>query len=96
MKRYLPLRDPDLIMSILSNISFLGGVSDTQRAKIFRRLEIGEFEKGECVSQHGEEAAHLYIITKGKINLLLTDNTVVVRKREFHVGDCFGEAAFWR
>ena len=94
MKRYVPLKDPDSVMSILSNISFLGGVSEAQRKKILHRLESGQFEKGECVSQHGEEAAHLYIITKGKIDLVLTDDTVVVRKREFHVGDCFGEAAF--
>ncbi|MEI8310151.1 MAG: cyclic nucleotide-binding domain-containing protein [Verrucomicrobiota bacterium] len=94
MKRYAPLEDPDSVMSILSNISFLGGVSDTQRDKVFRLLETGQFEKGECVSQHGEEAAHLYIITKGKIDLLLTDDKVVVKKREFKVGDCFGEAAF--
>jgi len=94
MKRYVPLGDPDPVMSILSNVSFLGGVSDVQRQKIFRHLEIGQFVRGECVSQHGEEAAHLYIITKGRIDLLLTDNTVVVRKRGFNVGDCFGEAAF--
>lgn len=94
MKRYVPLKDPDSVMSILSNISFFGGVSDVQRKKVFHRLEIGQFAQGECVSQHGEEAAHLYIITKGRIDLLLTDNTVVVRKREFGVGDCFGEAAF--
>ena len=92
--RFVPLRDPESLMSILSNISFLGGVSDSQRSKIFQRLEIGRFEKGECVSKHGEEAVHIYIITKGKIVLMLTDNKVEVRKREFKVGDCFGEAAF--
>jgi CRP-like cAMP-binding protein len=94
MKRYVPLKDPDSVISILSSISFLGGVSDTQRSKVFRLLETGQFEKGESVSQHGEEAAHLYIITKGKIDLLLTDNKIVVKKRDFAVGDCFGEAAF--
>lgn len=94
MKRYVPLSDPDSVMSILSKISFLGGVSETQRSKVFGLLETGQFEKGECVSRRGEEAAHLYIITKGKIELLLTDNVVVVKKREFTVGDCFGEAAF--
>jgi CRP/FNR family transcriptional regulator, cyclic AMP receptor protein len=94
MKRYVPLKDPCSVLSILSNISILGGVSDAQRKEIFRRLETGRFEKGECVSQHGEEASHLYIIAKGKIDLLLTDNKVVVWKRAFHVGDCFGEAAF--
>ena len=94
MNRYIPLRNPGSVLSILSSISFLGGVSDTQRDKIFCRLEVGQFKQGECVSQHGEAAEHIYIITKGKIDLLLTDNNIEVRKRDFNVGDCFGEAAF--
>ncbi len=92
--RYFPLRNLESLTSILSNISFLGGVSDAQRDKIFQHLEIGRFKQGEFVSKHGEEAAHIYIIMKGKIVLTLTDNKVEVKKREFHVGDCFGEAAF--
>jgi len=80
-------------MSILSKISFLGGVSDAQRNKIFQLLEISSFKKGEYVSRKGEEPSHIYIIRKGKIELLITDNKVAVKKREFNVGACFGEAA---
>src|SRR5438874_2258230 len=93
MKEYTPLKDADSVISILSKISFLGGVSDAQREEIFRLLEVGSFKKGEYVSKKGEEPSHIYIIKKGKIDLLLTDNEVEVTKREFHVGDCFGEAA---
>lgn len=93
MKEYAPLIDVDSVLSILSQISFLGGVSDAQRAEIFRRLEIGSFQKGEFVSKKGEEPSHIYIIKKGKIDLLITDNEVAITKREFHVGECFGEAA---
>ena len=93
MKEYTPLKDVEPVISILSKISFLGGVSDAQRNKIFRLLEIVFFKKGEYVSKRGEEPSHIYIIKTGKIALLITDNEVAVRKREFNVGDCFGEAA---
>jgi CRP-like cAMP-binding protein len=78
---------------ILSKISFLGGVSDDQREEIFRYLEVGLFKKGEYVSRKDEEPSHIYIIKQGKIELLITDEEVTVKKREFNVGDCFGEAA---
>lgn len=93
MKEYPPLTDVDSVISILSKISFLGGVSDAQREEIFSRLELGVFKKGEYVSKRGEEPTHIYIIKKGRIDLLLADNDVAVTKREFKVGDCFGEAA---
>jgi CRP/FNR family cyclic AMP-dependent transcriptional regulator len=93
MKEYTPLTDVEPILSILSKISFLGGVSDAQREEIFHRLEVGQFKKGEYVSRKGEVPSHIYIIKKGKIDLLITDNEVAIKKREFNVGDCFGEAA---
>ena len=93
MKEFTPLKDVESVISILSKISFLGGVSDAQRNEIFRFLEIGFFKEGEYVSKRGEEPSHIYIIKKGKVDLLITDNDVAVRKREFTVGDCFGEAA---
>ena len=93
MRKYLPLEDADSVMAILSKISFLGGVSEAQRNEIFRLLEVGLFKKGEYVSRKGEEPSHIYIINKGKIDLLITDHAVAIRKREFNVGDCFGEAA---
>src|SRR5580692_7233761 len=93
MKQYTPLKDVDSVILILSHISFLGGVSEVQRNKIFRILEIGHFKAGEYVSRRGDEPSHIYIIKSGKIDLLITDNDVAVRKREFTVGDCFGEAA---
>lgn len=93
MKEYAPLKEVGSVITILSKISFLGGVSDTQRDEIFQLLEVGLFKKGEYVAKRGEEPSHIYIIKKGKIALLITDDEVVVQKREFNVGDCFGEAA---
>ncbi len=93
MKEFAPLEDTESVMSILSKISFLGGVSDAERSEVFRRLEMGHFKKGEYICKRGEEPSHIYIINKGKVDLLITDNEVSVKKREFNVGDCFGEAA---
>jgi len=94
MKNYSPLEDFESIQPILSKISFLGGVSDSQRDAIFRLMEKQRFQKGEFISRVNEEASHIYIIASGKIDLLITDhNGVAMRKREFNVGDCFGEAA---
>lgn len=93
MKQFAPLTDVDSVLSILSKISFLGGVSDEQRAKIFRRMEVVSFKAGEYVSRQGEEPSHIYIIRSGRVELLISDDDVAVRKREFTVGECFGEAA---
>ena len=93
MKRYTPLTDVESVISILSRISFLGGVSDAQREEIFNLFEIGKFKKGEYVSRKGEEPSHIYIIREGTIDLMVTDNEVALRKRQFKVGECFGEAA---
>ena len=94
MKEYSPLTDIEPVMSILSTISFLGGVSDSQRDEILKRFEVGAFRKGEYISHKGDVPSHIYIIRAGKVDLMLTDQRgVESRKREFTVGDCFGEAA---
>ena len=93
MNRFSPLEDVKSVESILAHISFLGGVSDSERNEIFRLFEVGRFKKDEFVSRRGEEASHIYIIRTGRIDLLITDNDVAIKKREFNIGDCFGEAA---
>ncbi|MBC8127258.1 MAG: cyclic nucleotide-binding domain-containing protein [Gloeobacteraceae cyanobacterium ES-bin-144] len=93
MKTFSPLHDLDSVLTILSKISFLGGVSDAQREQIFRLLETGFFRKGEYVSRRGEEPSHIYIIKSGRIDLMINDQEFAVKKREFNVGACFGEAA---
>lgn len=93
MKEFTPLDDVSSIMSILPSISFLGAVSDEQREEIYPYFEVGTFKKGEYISKRGEQPSHIYIIRKGRVALEITDNEVVINKREFKVGDCFGEAA---
>ncbi len=91
MKDFAPLTDVESVLSILSKISVLGGVSDAEREEVFRQLEIGRFKKGESIIARGEEPTHLYIIKTGKVDLLLTDADGTIKERQFGVGDCFGE-----
>ncbi len=93
MNTFTPLQDVQSVVCILSKISFLGGVSDEQRARIFRLLETGAFKKGEYISKKGEQPTHIYIIVKGRVDLLITDSDTAIKKRAFGIGDCFGEAA---
>jgi CRP/FNR family transcriptional regulator, cyclic AMP receptor protein len=93
MKEYAAFEDVESVMSILSRISFFGGISDEERNEIFRLLEVGAFKKGEYISRRGETPSHIYIVKKGRIDLLITNNDVAIKKRDFNVGDCFGEAA---
>jgi CRP-like cAMP-binding protein len=93
MNQRRPLTDVDSVMPILSKISFLGGIADDQRQEIFDLLEVTELRKGEYISKRGEEPSCIYIIKKGRVDVLITDDEVTVRKRQFNVGDCFGEAA---
>jgi CRP-like cAMP-binding protein len=94
MHNHSPLADFSSVIAILSKISFLGGVSDAQRDTLFRYFETAHFAKGEYVARRGETPSHIYIIQSGRINLLIESNGASVIKREFCVGDCFGEAAF--
>jgi len=93
MKKHAPLTDISTVIAILSRISFLGGVTDEQREKMFRHFETARFQKGEYIARRGEAPTHIYIIQSGKVGLELSSDGVSVTKREFHVGDCFGEAA---
>ena len=93
MNLFTPLKDADSVLSILSQISIFGGVTESQSKEIFRRLETGYFKKGDCIFKKGDEPTHIYIVKKGMVDLRITDNEVVIHKKELGVGECFGEAS---
>ena len=93
MKQYKPLEDIDSVLPVLSRISFLGGIADSNRAVIFKRFETATFAPGEYVARQGEEPSHIHIIRQGRVELRIADAGHTVHKRSFEVGDCFGEAA---
>ena len=93
MTTYTTLEDARSVLSILSRISVWGGLTDEQREKIYRRLEVGSFAKGECVFRKGEQPSHIFILRSGKIEIVTSDGDVSVRKETVEPGGCFGVIA---
>ena len=90
MKPFMPLESIDSVLPILSKIALWGGTSDEERSKIFKRLEVGIFEKGEYIFQKGDQPCHIYIVKKGQIGIFISDEDTVVEKEILTVGGCFG------
>lgn len=93
MRPFVPLVDIESVLPILSQIAILGGFLDRQLHEILKCLEEGVFKQGEYIFQKGEDPSHIYIVKKGKIDLLITDQEVLLKKKTLTVGDCFGEAS---
>lgn len=94
MNRTVPLTDFDSVSAIISQLRIFGGVTDSQRATIFCRLELWLLRKGECVFCKGDDPSAIYIVKSGKIDLQIAENDVMIHKHELCVGECFGEASF--
>jgi CRP-like cAMP-binding protein len=93
MKQFVPLNYDGPVQAILSNIPFLGGISDAQRRLIFSYFETASYEVGEYIARKDETPSHIYIIKSGSVSLVLEDSKSAVSKRHFGEGDSFGEAA---
>ncbi len=93
MKPFVPLGDTESVHKILSEIAILGGFSDRQLSEIFKYLEEAVYEPGESIFQKGDEPSYIYIVKKGKIDLLITKQKVILKKKTLAAGDCFGEAS---
>ena len=93
MKAFVPLEDVQSVLPILSDIAIWGGVTDSQRQKIFTKLEVGAFRQGEYVFRKGDEPSYIYIVKTGKIGLMIADKEVTLEKKVLERGECFGEAS---
>ena len=93
MKTYRPLEDIESVKAILSKISIWGGLSDDQQEKIYKQLEVGSFRKGEYIFRKGDQPAHVYIVKSGKIDLMASDQDIIVQKEMVKTGGSFGVAA---
>ena len=93
MNTFVPLESPAEIISILTQISIFGGISDAQQTAIFSRLERGSIKEGQFVFQKGDEPSHIYIVRSGGIELFIPDQRARIRKKRLGVGECFGQVA---
>jgi len=93
MLSFRPLTDFSPVRPILARISFLGGISDEQLESLHPYFEETRVPAGACIAREGEEPSHIYIVREGRVGLRIKLKDGVVNKREFGVGDSFGEAA---
>ena len=93
MKSFTPLDSIGSVLPILSKIALWGGMSDEQRSKIFKHLEVGIFKKDEYIFHRGDHPSHIYIVKTGKVDLFISEREAVVEKETLTVGGCFGVAA---
>jgi CRP/FNR family cyclic AMP-dependent transcriptional regulator len=93
MKIYHPLSNINSVISILSQISLWGGLTGEQQEKIYQRLEVGTFRKGEYIFRKGDQPSHIYIVKSGKVKLLVSHEDAVVQKETVETGGSFGVAA---
>ena len=64
-----------------------------QLYKVFRLLEMVEYQAGEIIFRKGEQPSHIYIIETGRVELLLEGRRYALERAIFEVGQCFGESA---
>jgi len=93
MTTYDPLKDRDSVNAILSKISVWGGLTGEQQEKIFKRLEIGAFRKGEYIFRKGDQPTHIYVVKSGKVALFASDQDVSIEKETVVAGGSFGVAS---
>lgn len=86
-------RHPHSVQEILSEISFLGGFDESEMNRILSFVEEAEFKGGKTIVRKGEAPSHIYIIRKGRVELRIGDQSKDVSKREFQMGEHFGEVA---
>ena len=93
MSAFEPLNDFAPVVSMISEISIFGGVSDAQWKSIVPKLERGTFGKGDTIFRKGDEPTRIYIIQSGRVELLISDESVAVEKKVLGQGECFGQVS---
>ena len=88
-----PLLEIEDVLPILNQIAIFGGLTDTQLYVVFRLLEKIRVHKGDFIFEKGDSPSHMYIVWKGRVELLLGAGGRYLAEMVFGVGDCFGETS---
>ncbi len=89
----LPLTEVENVLPILNRIALFGGLTDAQLYAVFRRLLHTHYRQGEFIFEAGDEPSEIYIVWRGRVELVLDVGGANLAERVFEVGDCLGETA---
>ncbi|MEN8726046.1 MAG: cyclic nucleotide-binding domain-containing protein [Lentimonas sp.] len=90
-----PLSDLNEVKQVLSRISFFGGVVDDTLEKMMPYFQGTTIKAGECIIRKGDTPTHIFILQSGSVELHITSSSIDRCKRDFGVGDHFGEVAMF-
>ena len=93
MNPFVPLENPQSFVSLLSDVSMFGGLTDAQRTEILRRVQVGKFKRGQNIFQEGDDPSHIYLVKSGLVGLFISDKEVKIEKKRLGKGECFGHVA---
>lgn len=85
--------DYEKVLPILGKVSIFGGLNDTQIHQLLKSLQRVEYKAGDTIFKKGEGPSHIYVIKKGRIEILLGHDKPMETPIIFEVGDCFGESS---
>ncbi|MHC4887172.1 MAG: cyclic nucleotide-binding domain-containing protein [Planctomycetota bacterium] len=83
----------EAVLPILNKIAIFGGLREEQLNRIFGMLAQRSCHEGEFIFEAGQSPKSIFIIQRGRVELLLPANGSYLAKAVFGEGDCFGETA---
>jgi CRP/FNR family transcriptional regulator, cyclic AMP receptor protein len=89
----LPLLDHVKVLTILSEISLLGGFSDAQLNTIFSTLRTLNFKKNHIIFKQDDQPCYIYIVLSGQIKIIRDYKSITLELLTLESGQCFGETS---
>lgn len=79
----------------LTEITFLGELSEAEWARILRLVETRQFRAGEDLIRTGEKDDSFYILTNGEVDVVIDGGSVQTTLATITEGSVFGEISFF-
>ena len=89
----LPLLDIASVRPILSEISLLGGLTDTQLEMVFNELRTLHFKQNSIIFKQNEQPSYIYIVLTGQVKILSSFKDTTLELLMLEPGQCFGETS---
>src|SRR5690554_129939 len=81
------------ILPILKNVTIFSGFSDEEIVRICESCVIMEAKVGELIMEENSVAKEIFVILKGRANVVLNLKEDPLELMEFGPGSCIGEAS---
>mgnify|MGYP000695856542 CR=1 FL=1 len=89
----LPLLNPDKVRAILSDISLLGGLEDSQLETVLTELHTLRYKKDEIIFEQNSQPTYIYIVLTGRVKTFSNYQATTLELLVLERGQCFGETA---